>query len=299
VASAIPGQARYLLGLVGAEISTSPSPQAHVPGEPGMRCRYQLTGVTHLGLGPADVAAMLAGAAMSPATGTLNPPAVRHAAAAPAGAMGALRYATGRLIGAGTDSPGPGAAAAGGTGVTMRHVVVLGAAGTPGPAVTHAVARLGAERLTMVDSAPARLQALGAALRSRSLSCFTQAAGPDDLGTILADADGVIQAVPVGTKLPQVPVPAQLLRPEMWVADIIYRPVRARSGRGAHQAPSGHGTQTMRTLGAFRLATGCRADAEATFRYLAALTGTVAGNAPAGTAASQPGQVKRSHASAS
>jgi quinate/shikimate dehydrogenase (NAD+) len=310
VLPAFPRQARCLVGLVGAEIDNPPSVQPHwrEPDELGVRYRYQLTGVSHLGLGPAGIAAMLADALVL-SFGATSPgrprAAVRHAPDVPftgraePGAMGTVAYARGRLTGYARDSAGgPGADEF--SDVTMRHVVLLGPAD---PAVAHAVIGLGAERLTIVDTRPAHARALSAACRPPSASSSTQAAGPGDFVRIVADADGVIHAIPAGTKPSQLPVSAHLVRPEMWAADVIYRPLGPRlpgaTRRSGCPAPSGRGTLALPVLGAFRLATGCEADAEGTFRYLAALTGTVAGNVPAATDASHPGPVKRRYVSAS
>jgi shikimate dehydrogenase len=45
----------------------------------------------------------------------------------------------------------------------------------------------------------------------------------------LSGATGLIHATPMGMqKLPGLPVPANLLRPEMWVAEIVYVPLETQ-----------------------------------------------------------------------
>lgn len=47
----------------------------------------------------------------------------------------------------------------------------------------------------------------------------------DEVLDRLADADGLVNATPVGSRSrPGAPVPAALLRPGMWVADLVHRP---------------------------------------------------------------------------
>ncbi|MBV8458742.1 MAG: shikimate dehydrogenase, partial [Acetobacteraceae bacterium] len=42
----------------------------------------------------------------------------------------------------------------------------------------------------------------------------------------MAEANGLINATPVGmAKRPGMPLPASLLRPALWVADIVYFPL--------------------------------------------------------------------------
>ncbi len=50
----------------------------------------------------------------------------------------------------------------------------------------------------------------------------------------LAEADGLINATPIGMdKYPGTPVPATLLRPALWVAEIIYFPLETALLRAA------------------------------------------------------------------
>src|SRR6266581_7621 len=73
--SAFPARTRQLLCLVGAEVSASPGawPQPRPPDDLGLRYRYQLTSVSPLGIGPAALTALLAGAALA-GSGTATGP---------------------------------------------------------------------------------------------------------------------------------------------------------------------------------------------------------------------------------
>jgi shikimate dehydrogenase len=74
------------------------------------------------------------------------------------------------------------------------------------------------------------------------------------------------------------PLPEHLLRPEMWVADIVYRPLETEllqhaRARGC-QTLSGSGMLVFQAAGAFRLFTGIAPDVERMLRHLASLTAT-------------------------
>jgi quinate/shikimate dehydrogenase (NAD+) len=334
---AFPGAMRWLVGLVGVETGASPaaSPRAPEADELGLRCHYQLAGISYLGLGPAALAAVLAEVPLlgfgGPAAATGRPgeapaipgghqPAFRHVADVPPapddpggpggpggpGAANTVAYASGRLIGTGPGPSGPGAAAVQAAAhMPARHVVVLGA-GAAAQAVARAAIRLGAERLTIAGVLPAAAGWPGSAFLARSSPGRVRVVGPDDIAGVLADADGLIQAVPVGTK-PQRPaaVPVHLCGPRMWSADVSYRPLGEyllrRPGSDACPEPSGsgRGVRVRQMAGAFRLAAGPGADAERALEYLAALTGTVAANARAEAGPDRHGQLNYPHAPAS
>jgi shikimate dehydrogenase len=291
VSPVIPSAARYLVGLIGAEIGTSLSPQLHEreADELGLRYLYQLIDIDALGLQATDTGSLLAEARRMGFRGlNITHPCkqvvVGHLddlspAAAALGAVNTLVFADGRMTGHNTDSSGFEAAFARGLpGAAMRHVVVLGAGGA-GAAVAHAVLRLGAERLTIVDVLPARADQLAAALQARFAPDWVRAADPADLTAAMADADGLVNATPVGMETQKgMPVPEQLLRQEMWVADIVYRPLTTEllqhaRARGCRTL-AGSGMLVFQAADAFRLFTGRPPDVERMLRHLAALTGT-------------------------
>jgi shikimate dehydrogenase len=90
-------------------------------------------------------------------------------------------------------------------------------------------------------------------------------------------ASGLIQATPVGmTKHPGMPLPERLLRPSIWVSEIVYVPLetpllQAARRIGCAVCDGGH-MNVGQALGAFKLFTGLEADPfrmETHFRRLA------------------------------
>jgi shikimate dehydrogenase len=140
-----------------------------------------------------------------------------------------------------------------------RHVVQLGAGGA-GSAVAHAMLSLGAEHLTVVDVDRRRALTLADRLGPR-----VSVASPAGVSDLLATADGVINATPVGMDHhPGSPVATADLRAGMWVADLVYRPadtalLRAARGVGAPTLP-GVPMSVYQAVAAFELFTGRPAD---------------------------------------
>jgi shikimate dehydrogenase len=77
--------------------------------------------------------------------------------------------------------------------------------------------------------------------------------------------DGIVNASPVGmAKYPGTPLPVNLLRPELWVADIVYFPaetelLRSAAAVGSRTLP-GEGMAIFQAVKAFELITGRRPD---------------------------------------
>ena len=285
----IPGEARYLVGLIGAEIGTSLSPQLHEreADELGLRYFYQLIDIERLGLAAEETGPLLSEArrmgfrglnithpckqVVVPYLDGLSPPAAALTA------VNTVEFADGKMIGHNTDSSGFEAAFTRGLpGVPMRHVVILGAGGA-GAAVAHALLRLGAERLTIAEVVPSRDERLAAALRTQFAPDWVRPADPGHLATATGDADGLVNATPVGME-PQagMPLPEDLLRAEMWVADVIYRPLETELLRHARargcRTLSGSGMVVFQAAAAFRLFTGHAPDTGRMLAHLASLT---------------------------
>ncbi|AZE75066.1 Quinate/shikimate 5-dehydrogenase I delta [Pseudomonas synxantha] len=115
--------------------------------------------------------------------------------------------------------------------VARRHVVQMGAGGA-GAAVSHALLAEGVEHLNIFDVDASRARDL--------VDNLAQHFGPGraQVGTHLenamAEADGLVNTTPMGmTKLPGTPVSAALLRPELWVAEIVYFPLETELLRDA------------------------------------------------------------------
>jgi shikimate dehydrogenase len=153
-------------------------------------------------------------------------------------------------------------------GASLDNVVQLGAGGA-GSAVTYALLQLGARRILVHDIDPIRVGAF--------VERFNRLAGRElvlvarTLDREIAAATGVINCTPVGMeKHPGTSVAAQLLRPDLWVADIVYVPLRTQLLRLAEAAGcrtlAGGGMAVFQAAEAFRLFTGAAADAERMLR---------------------------------
>lgn len=154
-------------------------------------------------------------------------------------------------------------------GAALRKVVQLGAGGA-GAATAHAVLKLGAEHLALFDIDFERARALAAGLNARFGEGRAHAVSA--LDTALRDADGLIHATPTGmVRYPGLPLPAALLRPEMWVAEIVYFPLETELLRAARRLGcrtlDGSGMAVFQAAEAFRLFTGITPDAERMRRH--------------------------------
>ena len=276
---------KLLVGLIGAGIERSLSPALHEEEarHHGLRLHYQLIDLD--GNGGAEALLMLIKAARFMGFAGLNITypckqsviPLLDALSEEARAIGAVNTVVregDRLVGYNTDGSGwswgfrralPKA--------DLSRVVLLGAGGA-GSACADAVLRLGAARLVIVDQEPARAAALAERLNGY-LDGNRASAGPD-LQAALAGASGLIHATPTGmAKLPGMPLPQALLRPAMWVSDVVYVPldtplVKAARRIGCPTVDGGH-MNVGQAIDGFKLFTGLDADAarmDAHFRKL-------------------------------
>lgn len=275
---------KVLIGLIGAGIQKSLSPALHEEEarHHGMRLHYQLidldrsaSSVEHL---PTLLsAARIMGYAGCNVTYPCKQAVIPHldSLSEEARAMGAVNTVVirdGQLVGHNTDGSGwawgftralPGA--------DLRRVVLLGAGGA-GAAIAHAVLRLGAEHLSIVDAQPERAAQLAADVNA----LYGARAEAADIQAAMAQATGLIHATPTGMdKLPGLPLDVALLRPAMWVSEVVYFPldtalVQAARALGCRVSDGG-GMAVGQAVGAFELFTGEAPDAarmDAHFRRL-------------------------------
>ncbi|MET7329674.1 shikimate dehydrogenase [Nonomuraea sp. NPDC005650] len=278
--------ASFLTGLVGSGIGPSLSPPLHEREavHHGLHYVYRLLDTDVLGL---DVGELVRTArrfgydglnithpckqSVIPHLDDLSPDARML------GAVNTVVFDGERAIGHNTDWTGFAESFARGLpDAPTRRVVQLGAGGA-GAAVGHALLTLGADRVTLVDADPGRAVRLAAELSSRFGAGRARAAGRDDLPALLAEADGLAHATPTGmAHHPGLPLPAALLRPGLWVADIVYRPLETELLKQARAAGcrtlDGGGMVVFQAAHAFRLFTGREPDTE---RMLAHLTDLV------------------------
>jgi len=268
---------KVLVGLIGAGIQRSLSPAMH---EEEARCQglalhYQLIDLDRLGLDATALPRLLQAARWMGYAG-LNITFPCKQAVIPwlddlsdeARAMGAVNtvvFDGARAVGHNTDGSGwawgfqralPGA--------DLSCVVLLGGGGA-GSAIAHALLRLGAGLLRVVEPDAARAAALVAELQALYGAHRVQSA--PDAASAVAGARGLIHATPTGMdKLPGMPLAAALLHPGLWVSEVVYFPLETallKAARAAGCRVVDGGTMAVgQALGAFGLFTGRAADAE-------------------------------------
>jgi shikimate dehydrogenase len=263
----------YLVGLIGSGIGPSLSPALHEreADRQGLRYLYRLIDIDTLGVPPEAVGELLRAARDLGFDGlNITHPCkqlvIEHldALAPQAEALGAVNtvvFEDGRAVGHNTDVTGFAASFARGLpDASLERVVQLGAGGA-GAAVAHATLTLGAERVTVVDALADRAADLAAGLNRHFGAGRATAATPDQLAQLLGSADGIVHATPTGMAAhPGLPFPAELLRPGLWVAEVVYRPLETELLRAARAvgcaALDGGGMAVFQAADAFRLFTG-------------------------------------------
>lgn len=282
----------YLVGLIGSGIGPSLSPALHERegDRQGLRLLYRLIDIHPLGV-PPEAVGDLVRAARDVGFDGLN---ITHpckqlvlehldALAPQAEALGAVNtvvFEDGRAVGHNTDVTGFAASFARGLpDARLERVVQLGAGGA-GAAVAHAMLTLGAEQVTVVDPLPERAAALADSLSRAFGQGRAAAAAPDRQARLLAHADGVVHATPTGMAAhPGLPLPAALLHPGLWVAEVVYRPLETellRTARALGCATlDGGGMAAFQAADAFRLFTGRQPDAARMLADLTELAGAV------------------------
>jgi len=285
MSSCLPASSTLLLGLIGQSIQGSRSPQLHEEEarQLGLRCLYQLHDLP-LDTSAAQLNQLLAAMQTVGYAGcNITHPFKQTVLscldglsddAAAIGAVNTVQFRDGKRIGHNTDWWGfaqsfqqqwPQA--------RLDHVVQLGAGGA-GAAVAHAILTLGAESLTLHDADHDRASALAARLNQRFGDNRVVVA--DDVAAVLATADGLIQATPIGMQgHPGLPVPAEWLHPALWVADVIYFPRETALLQAAKvlgcATMNGGGMVVYQAAGAFRLFSGLTPDAQRMARHFARL----------------------------
>ena len=162
------------------------------------------------------------------------------------GALNTVLITKGQTVGHNTDVTGFARAFRDGLpGAALDEVLLLGAGGA-GTAVAHALLHSGVRRLLVVDPDPDRAGALVASTDRLATDADVSTLDPAHVAAALRDASGLVNATPVGMAAhPGSPVPADILRSGLWVADIVYRPLvtallaaAAPAGAGRSAAPA-------------------------------------------------------------
>lgn len=281
----------YLVGLVGAGIGTSLSPPLHEAEADalGLRYLYRVLDLDDLRMPVGEVVriARLAGYDGLNVTHPVKQAVLDHLDdlspdAAALGAVNTVVFHGNTTVGHNTDLTGFSRAVSTGLpGAAMELVVLLGAGGA-GAAVGHALLSLGAGTLRVFDLDQARSGGLAARLAARFGVDRAAVGRPADLAGALRHANGLVHATPTGmVGHPGLPVPEDLLRPDLWVADVVYRPldtdlVRAARARGCPVLDGGR-MAVFQAADTFRIVTGREPDPDRMLRHFDSLARTPAG----------------------
>jgi shikimate dehydrogenase len=268
---------RILAGLIGSGIQASRTPALHEQegDAQGLRYLYRLIDLDPLHLTVDALPDLLDAAELMHFTG-LNITYPCKQAILPLlddlsdeargiGAVNTVVFKDGKRIGHNTDCLGFGEGFRRNLSDVVRQRVVQMGAGGAGAAVAHALLAEGVERLSIFDLDSTRAQDL--------VDNLTQRFGPGraqvgkHLENAMAEADGVVNTTPMGmAKLPGTPVPAALLRPELWVAEIVYFPLETELLRDARalgcRTLDGGNMAVFQAVKAFELFSGEAPDAQ-------------------------------------
>jgi shikimate dehydrogenase len=187
------------------------------------------------------------------------------------GALNTVLFTPGGTVGHNTDVSGFGRAFTGGLpGVALDELVILGAGGA-GTAVAHALVRLGASRVDVYDPDEVRAGALARSVTASGVDADVRVIAEPDLPAVLEAASGLVNATPVGMAAhPGSPLAAELLHANLWVVDIVYRPIETELLRQARSVGcrtlSGAGMAVHQAADAFELIAGRPADRDAMVR---------------------------------
>lgn len=264
-----------LLGLIGAGIDASRSPAMHEEeaAAHGLRCVYQRIDLDRLGLTAEGLPGLLTAAERMGFAGVNVTHPCKQAVmplltdlsdeARAIGSVNTVVFAGGRRTGHNTDWSGfrqsvrhrlPGAG--------FGRVVQLGAGGA-GAATAYAMLDLGVRELIVVDTIHER----AGTLANRMAAAFSgRVRAERDVSAALPGAEGLVHATPTGMAgHPGLPLPASLLRRDLWVAEVVYFPLETELLRAARQLGcrtlDGAEMAVSQAAEAFRLFTGLSADA--------------------------------------
>ncbi|WP_347909240.1 shikimate dehydrogenase [Pseudomonas grandcourensis] len=266
-----------LAGLIGAGIQASRTPalHEHEGDAQGLRYLYRLIDLDQLKLDSNALPDLLMAAermnytglnitfpckqAIIPLLDELSPEARGI------GAVNTVVLKDGKRVGHNTDCLGFAEGFRRGLkGVAVERVVQMGAGGA-GAAVAHALLSEGVQQLSIFDVDIRRAQDLADNLNQHF--GVARAVAGYDLPNAMALADGLVNTTPMGMKkLPGMPVPVELLRAELWVAEIVYFPLETELLRNARalgcRTLDGGNMAVFQAVKAFELFSGVVPDAQ-------------------------------------
>ncbi|MGZ0785607.1 shikimate dehydrogenase [Pseudomonas saponiphila] len=282
------GHTGVLAGLIGAGIQASRTPalHEHEGDAQNLRYLYRLIDLDQLGLDSSALPDLLQAAERMNFTGlNITFPCKQSILplldelspeARGIGAVNTVVLKDGKRVGHNTDCLGFAEGFRRGLqGVARRHVVQMGAGGA-GAAVAHALLSEGVEQLSIFDVESQRAQSLADNL-NQHFGAGRAKAGTD-LPSTLASADGLVNTTPMGmAKLPGMPVPLELLRADLWVAEIVYFPLETELLRNARalgcRTLDGGTMAVFQAVKAFELFSGQSADPQRMLAHFQSMNG--------------------------
>ncbi|MBD9607516.1 shikimate dehydrogenase [Pseudomonas sp. PvR086] len=277
-----------LAGLIGAGIQASRTPalHEHEGDAQGLRYLYRLIDLDQLKLDSGALPDLLMAAERMNFTGlnitfpckqTIIPlldelsPEARGI-----GAVNTVVLKDGKRIGHNTDCLGFAEGFRRGLQDVARERVVQMGAGGAGAAVAHALLSEGVQLLSIFDVDHSRAQSLADNLNQHF--GFGRAVAGHDLPGTLGQADGLVNTTPMGMKkLPGMPVPVELLRPQLWVAEIVYFPLETELLRNARalgcRTLDGGNMAVFQAVKAFELFSGVVPDAQRMLAHFQSMNG--------------------------
>jgi shikimate dehydrogenase len=274
----------YRVGLIGADIGPSLSPglHEHEAGELGLDYTYERIDIAQLGVPCERVGELLRTARALGFRGVnITHPCKQSVLehlddlsddAGELGAVNTVVFTSAGAVGYNTDWPGfQRSFKRGLPDVALDHAVLIGAGGA-GSAAAHAALSLGVERLVVCDERTDQAERLVTALAARY--------GADRVGVCdrleveCRQADGLIHATPTGmAEHPGMPVDPELIREDLWVAEVVYRPLETELLRHARRLGcrtlDGGGMAVIQAALSFELFTGQAPDLERMLRHFA------------------------------
>ena len=273
-----PAARRILVGLLGRGIQLSRTPAMHeAEGRAqGLSYVYTLLDTETMGEGAPPLGELMAFAEHFGFTGfNVTFPYKQEIiplldelseAAEILGSVNTVVLQRGRRIGHNTDMWGFKESFRRGLAGEKHAAVLLLGAGGAGAAVARALLESGVERLLVSDIQGDRAAALASRLLAGGGGTH-QVEVVSDLAAAASRVDGIVNATPVGmAKLPGMPIAAEMLRPECWVADIVYLPLEtellSEARKRGCRTLSGEGMAVFQAVRAFELFTGLAPDIE-------------------------------------
>lgn len=265
------------VGLIGASIQQSKSPFLHETEARalGLDLDYELLDLKAMGVGPEALPDLLRQVESEGYAGVNVTHPCKQAVmpllddlsedAAMIGAVNTVVFEDGRRRGYNTDEWGfRESFRRQMSGAPLERVVQIGAGGA-GAATAHAMLELGAAHLSIFDVDVARAEVLATKMAGKFGA--GRAAVAADAAAALAVAQGLVQASPIGmADHPGTPIPVSLLRPDLWIAEVVYFPLETELLAAARKlgcrTVDGGGMAVFQAARAFELFTGVAPDAE-------------------------------------